>query len=137
MISSVSFSSAAPTDFKTLVQQGQKYTKPTETPSAAAPLNNKKPKKGSLAKKLLAVAAVAAGVMTLLGVGSSKGWFAVKEGGNKVLNTIKPYLETAGNFIKDKASAVYTKVSDLFKSKNVEEVVEAAEDVISDGAQQI
>ena len=137
MISSVSFSSAAPADFKTLVQQGQKYTKPTENPSAAAPLNNKNPKKGSLAKKLAAVAVVAAGVMTLLGVGSSKGWFVVKEGGNKVLNTIKPYLDKAGTFIKDKASAVYTKVSEFIKSKNADDVLEAAEEVISDGAQQI
>ncbi len=106
MISPVSFSSSAYNNFNELVGQKQKFSKPFETASASTPIKNKKTKKGSLAKKLAIAAGTVAGAMTLLAVGSGKGWFAVKEGGNKFLNFIKPFCEIPGSFIKDKFDEV-------------------------------
>ena len=112
MISPVSFSSTAtvaPTDFQERIKKPQAYIKNDAT--AASGLKGGEEKStGSKIVKVLVGAAVAA---TALALGSKTGIFKVKEGGNKIVNSAKGYLDSAGNFILKKATAF----KNLFKAK--------------------
>ncbi len=124
MISPVSFSSAASsasgTSFQDLVKKPQTYIR--QDVAASSPINEKSKKESSTGKTILKVIAGAAAAAGLIALGSRYGVFTQKEGGNKIINTGKSYLDKAGktilekggqavNFVKNKAAGISEKVS--------------------------
>lgn len=118
MIAPVSFGSVAAssnTSFADKIRQPQTYVVKEEQPNAASPINGSK-EKGKAGKVVGGLAVTAAIVATALGVLSKKGGFSamlakVKDG--SILKKILPALDTAGNFIADKAVLVKDKVVEL------------------------
>ncbi len=121
MISPVSFSSAAtaaPTNFQERIKQPQAYTKPDSAAASGLKGGEEKSTGSKIVKVLIGATVVAAA----LALGSKAGVFKVKEGGNKIVNSAKGYLDRAGNFILQKATAFKNLFKQNSKSKLPEDI---------------
>ncbi len=88
---------ATPANFQELINKPQAYVK--QDAQAASKLEDKNKKGGSFGKKLLKLI-IAAGVITgAVVLGGKKNIFAPKEGGNKILETIKKPLNSLSDAI--------------------------------------
>lgn len=110
MISSVSFASAqtGATSFEDKIKQPQAYVT-KEAPQAATKINGKE-KKGSAGKIAAKLAIAAVAIAAVLAGVSKKGILKVNPDGNKTLNAIKTGINTAGNWIFEKAVSLKDKV---------------------------
>ena len=107
MVSSVSFRSTVASSFQDKIKQPQAFVK---TDAAAATNLDGKEKKEKSIGSTVAKALIAAGVIVGgLVLGHKKGFFAVKEGGNALLNGIKEKLDVAGKFIVEKGGNLLAK----------------------------
>lgn len=129
MVGSVSFGNTAvqQTNISDLINKPQTYVKKDE-PQAAAPIESGAKKKGSVPKAILKTLVGAAAIAGALALVSKKGVLKINPDGNKIVNTIKTGVNTAGEFVSNKFDVVKDFILSHVNARTIQEAGEAALD---------